>query len=189
MTPPPKEPTVTTINALNDLIMAQFEEMWHRKMVPTHEHPEGDFYQVAIIPAIGDLMALKKALGCLQSSQLLFPGLTTHPSHHYAIHNGEQIRWWGLLMKLSSRGSALTEQQPVITPSEKASGKRPQILPNVSKTVKTTTVASFPPPVVKKNDSKGDTKTHPAGTTASKKAKPVTESSAHSYTTRSRKLH
>ncbi|KAF7367760.1 hypothetical protein MSAN_00840000 [Mycena sanguinolenta] len=64
MTPPPKEPTVTTINALNDPIMAQFEEMWHGKMVPTHEHPEGDFYRAAIIPAIGDLMALKKALGC-----------------------------------------------------------------------------------------------------------------------------
>ncbi|KAF7372839.1 hypothetical protein MSAN_00489900 [Mycena sanguinolenta] len=75
ITPPPKEPTVTTITALNDPIMNQFEEMWHGKMVPTHEHPEGDFYRAAIIPAIGDLMALKKALG--------FAG---HRSHNFCSY-------------------------------------------------------------------------------------------------------
>ncbi|KAJ7127457.1 hypothetical protein C8R43DRAFT_1090260 [Mycena crocata] len=64
ITPPPKEPTVTTITALSDPIMKQFQEMWEGKMVPTHNHPEGDFYRAAIIAAIGDIMALKKALGC-----------------------------------------------------------------------------------------------------------------------------
>ncbi|KAJ7677005.1 hypothetical protein DFH06DRAFT_1266270 [Mycena polygramma] len=63
ITPPPKEPTVTTMSALLDPVMAQFEGMWHGKMVPTYNHPEGDMYRVAIIVAIGDLLALKKALG------------------------------------------------------------------------------------------------------------------------------
>ncbi|KAJ7633441.1 hypothetical protein DFH06DRAFT_1140154 [Mycena polygramma] len=63
ITPPPKEPTVTTMSALLDPVMAQFQGMWEGKMVPTYNHPEGDLYRVAIIVAIGDLLALKKALG------------------------------------------------------------------------------------------------------------------------------
>ncbi|KAJ7246213.1 hypothetical protein C8J57DRAFT_1361021 [Mycena rebaudengoi] len=40
-------------------------------------------------------------LNYLQSSKSLFPGLTTRPNHHYAMHNGAQMKWWGPLMKLS----------------------------------------------------------------------------------------
>ncbi|KAJ7136745.1 hypothetical protein C8R44DRAFT_728709 [Mycena epipterygia] len=72
ITPPPKEPMVTTITALSDPVVDQFQEMWHGKMVPTHNHPNGDFYRAAIIAAIGDLLALKKALG--------FAG---HSSHNF----------------------------------------------------------------------------------------------------------
>jgi hypothetical protein len=52
------------MTALSDPIIDQFEKMWAGKHLPTHDHPDGDFYRVAIIPAIGDLLALKKALGC-----------------------------------------------------------------------------------------------------------------------------
>jgi hypothetical protein len=64
MTPPPKEPTSTAMAALADPIVDQFQEMWQGKMVPTYNHPEGDFYRAAIIAAIGDILALKKLLGC-----------------------------------------------------------------------------------------------------------------------------
>ncbi|KAJ7271760.1 hypothetical protein C8J57DRAFT_1179741 [Mycena rebaudengoi] len=37
----------------------------------------------------------------LQSSKSLFPGLTTRPNHHYAGHNGDQMKWWGPLIKLA----------------------------------------------------------------------------------------
>jgi hypothetical protein len=37
----------------------------------------------------------------LYSSQSLFPGLTTRPNHHYALHNGDQLKWWGPLVKLA----------------------------------------------------------------------------------------
>ncbi|KAJ6535734.1 hypothetical protein B0H19DRAFT_963643 [Mycena capillaripes] len=49
------------MTALLDPVLEQFQEMWHGKMVPTYNHPDGDFYRAAII---GDLLALKKALGC-----------------------------------------------------------------------------------------------------------------------------
>ncbi|KAJ7664830.1 hypothetical protein B0H14DRAFT_3696750 [Mycena olivaceomarginata] len=64
ITPPPKEPTVTTMGALLDPSVDQFLEMWVGKMIPTYTRPHGDFYRVAILAAIGDLLALKKALGC-----------------------------------------------------------------------------------------------------------------------------
>ncbi|KAJ7188522.1 hypothetical protein C8R46DRAFT_1023851 [Mycena filopes] len=63
ITPPPKEPTVTTMTSLLEPCMEQFQEMWEGKKVPTYDHPEGDVYRVAILAAIGDLLALKKALG------------------------------------------------------------------------------------------------------------------------------
>ncbi|KAF8214441.1 hypothetical protein K438DRAFT_1902046 [Mycena galopus ATCC 62051] len=53
------------MTALLDPVLDQFQEMWRGKMVPTYNHPEGDFYRAAIIAAIGDLLALKKALGCV----------------------------------------------------------------------------------------------------------------------------
>lgn len=63
ITPPPKEPTVTTINALSDPVMDQFLEMWKGRHIQTYEQPDGALHRVAVIPAIGDLLALKKLLG------------------------------------------------------------------------------------------------------------------------------
>nr|GAT42542.1 predicted protein [Mycena chlorophos] len=62
ITPPP-EPTMTTINALTNPIVQQLREMWDGRVVRTYEHPEGQRFRVGILPAIGDVLALKKALG------------------------------------------------------------------------------------------------------------------------------
>ncbi|KAJ7714775.1 hypothetical protein B0H14DRAFT_3634444 [Mycena olivaceomarginata] len=52
------------------------------------------------IPAEADEY-VKMYIDYLRSSQTLFPGLSTRPNHHYAMHNGEQMKWWGPLMKLN----------------------------------------------------------------------------------------
>ncbi|KAF7336362.1 hypothetical protein MVEN_02184700 [Mycena venus] len=56
ITPPPKEPTVTTITALSDPVVDQFQEMWHGKMVPTQNHPDGDFYRAAAAPVASPII-------------------------------------------------------------------------------------------------------------------------------------
>ncbi|KAJ7165541.1 hypothetical protein C8R43DRAFT_1164869 [Mycena crocata] len=54
----------------------------------------------AVIPAEADTY-LEHYLNYLRSSKSLFPGLTTRPNHHYAIHNAAQMKWWGPLPKLA----------------------------------------------------------------------------------------
>ncbi|KAJ3527053.1 hypothetical protein NMY22_g9924 [Coprinellus aureogranulatus] len=39
-----------------------------------------------------------------QSSAVLFPHLKSRPNHHYAMHNGDQMKFFGPLMKLSELG-------------------------------------------------------------------------------------
>ena len=63
ITPPPKEPTVTTITALMDPIVDRLKTLWHGKLIRTHRHPDGTFKRVGVLPAIGDLLAMRKALG------------------------------------------------------------------------------------------------------------------------------
>jgi len=63
ITPPPKEPTVITITALADPIVDHLETLWHGKVIQTHRHPDGTFKRVGVLPAIGDLLAMHKALG------------------------------------------------------------------------------------------------------------------------------
>src|SRR6266508_1516021 len=70
ITPPPKEPTITTIMALADPIVDGLEAMWHGKVICTHRHPGGILKRAAVLPAIGDLLAMRKALG--------FAGVTSH---------------------------------------------------------------------------------------------------------------
>ncbi|KAJ7177282.1 hypothetical protein C8R43DRAFT_1084598 [Mycena crocata] len=53
-----------------------------------------------VTPAEADIY-LEHYLKYLRTSRSLFPGLTTRPNHHYAIHNGVQLKWWGPLVKLS----------------------------------------------------------------------------------------
>jgi hypothetical protein len=63
ITPPPKEPSVTTITAVVDPIVDDLEAMWHGTNLRTHRHPAGVRKRVGVLPAIGDLLAMRKALG------------------------------------------------------------------------------------------------------------------------------
>ena len=68
--PGPKEPNVITITAVSDPIVEQLNTMWHGKNIQTYCHPGGTPVHVAILPAIGDLLAMRKALG--------FAGISSH---------------------------------------------------------------------------------------------------------------
>lgn len=70
ITPPPKEPTVTTISAVNDPIIDHLERMWPGRKMRTFLNPEGTLIRIAVLPAIGDLLAMRKALG--------FAGVASH---------------------------------------------------------------------------------------------------------------
>jgi hypothetical protein len=70
ITPGPKEPSVTTITAVSDPIIDQFESMWYGKIIRTHRHPNGIQMRAAVLPSIGDLLAIHKALG--------FAGIASH---------------------------------------------------------------------------------------------------------------
>ena len=67
---PPKEPTSTTITAISDPIIDQFEAIWHGRVICTYCHLHGVQKQAAILPGIGDLLAIHKAMG--------FAGVTSH---------------------------------------------------------------------------------------------------------------
>ncbi|PPQ80657.1 hypothetical protein CVT24_011676, partial [Panaeolus cyanescens] len=63
ITPPPHEPTSTTMNHLSDPIFDEFERMFPGVSIRTHRHPEGRFIRVAVLAGIGDLPAIRKAMG------------------------------------------------------------------------------------------------------------------------------
>lgn len=63
ITPLPKEPDMETITAVSDPIIAQLEHMWLGHVICTHWHPEGILKRVGMLPAIGDLLTMRKALG------------------------------------------------------------------------------------------------------------------------------
>lgn len=70
ITPPPKEPDVITITAVTDPIIDQLRPMWEGRIVKTHRHPQGIRKRVAVLARIGDLLAMRKALG--------FAGVASH---------------------------------------------------------------------------------------------------------------
>lgn len=70
ITPPPKEPTMTTITAVVDPIIDHLGGMFTGRRLCTHRHPQGVQRRVAVLPAIGDLLAMRKALG--------FAGVASH---------------------------------------------------------------------------------------------------------------
>jgi hypothetical protein len=63
ITPPPKEPTMITITAVSDPIVDHLEAMWPGRKIHTHRHPEGVQKRLAVLPGIGDLVAIRKAFG------------------------------------------------------------------------------------------------------------------------------
>lgn len=92
ITPPPKEPTSTTITAVSDPIIDQFEAMWQGRVIRTHRHPHGVQKRAAILPAIGDLLAVRKAMG--------FAGVTSHNFCSFCnlrysdIDSLDHAKWW-----------------------------------------------------------------------------------------------
>ena len=70
ITPPPHEPTMTTMTHLADPIVDQLEDMWIGKHIRTHRHPGGTPIRVGILCGIGDLLAIRKAMG--------FAGVSSH---------------------------------------------------------------------------------------------------------------
>lgn len=70
ITPPPKEPNMVTISAVADPIIDRLKPMWTGKPVKTKRHPGGVVKRVAILARLGDLLAIKKALG--------FAGVAAH---------------------------------------------------------------------------------------------------------------
>ncbi|KAF6741488.1 hypothetical protein DFP72DRAFT_862125 [Ephemerocybe angulata] len=64
ITPPPKEPNVTAITNLLDPIIERFDYLYRvGKSFRTFNHPEGRLIRAAILVAIGDLLAMRKAMG------------------------------------------------------------------------------------------------------------------------------
>jgi hypothetical protein len=51
-------------------------------------------------PASADLY-LKIYIQYRKSSKSLFPNIQSRPNHHYAMHNGELMKFWGPLIKIS----------------------------------------------------------------------------------------
>lgn len=63
ITPPPHEPTITTISSLLDPIVSELQDLYVGKVIRTHRHPNGTLKRIAILPVIADLPAVRKALG------------------------------------------------------------------------------------------------------------------------------
>jgi hypothetical protein len=70
ITPLPKEPTVTTITAISNPIVDHLQAMYHGKLIQTHRYPNRVIRSAAVLPFIGDLMAICKVLG--------FAGIRSH---------------------------------------------------------------------------------------------------------------
>jgi hypothetical protein len=70
ITPPPKEPTMTTITAVADPIIDRLKIMWHGRLIKTYCHPLGIPKRAKILAQMGDLLAMQKAMG--------FAGVASH---------------------------------------------------------------------------------------------------------------
>jgi len=63
ITPPPYKPSVTTITALLDPIVEQLQHFYHGQVICTYQYQARITKKVVLLPAIGDLPAICKALG------------------------------------------------------------------------------------------------------------------------------
>lgn len=63
ITPLPKEPDMETITAVSDPVISQVERLWAGRVLRSYRYPEGISRRVGVLPAIGDLLAMRKALG------------------------------------------------------------------------------------------------------------------------------
>jgi len=108
ITPPPKEPSVTTITAVSDPIIDCLQALFHSKIIRTHRHPDGIIKRVAVLPAIADLMAICKVLG--------FVGIKTHNFCLYCnLSHAEMdcldLSYWRACIGTNVRQAAIQWQQ------------------------------------------------------------------------------
>lgn len=82
ITSPPYEPSVTTITALLDPIVEQLQHFYHGQVIHIYWHQAGIMKRVVLLPAIGDLLTIHKALG--------FAGVTSHHfCSFYTLHKSD----------------------------------------------------------------------------------------------------
>ncbi|KAJ3539844.1 hypothetical protein NMY22_g4550 [Coprinellus aureogranulatus] len=62
ITPPPREPTITMLNRLTEPLMTDLSKYHHGVTVKTFRHPIGVSKNIAVLPVIGDLGAVRKAM-------------------------------------------------------------------------------------------------------------------------------
>ncbi|KAF9439588.1 hypothetical protein P691DRAFT_769355 [Macrolepiota fuliginosa MF-IS2] len=72
ITPPLHEPTVTTINAPLDPLVEQLQVLYSGQCIQTYWHPNGTVKKVAVLPAIGDLLATQRLLAMLELHCITF---------------------------------------------------------------------------------------------------------------------
>ena len=70
ITPTGKEPNMSTITAVTGPIVDRFKPMWDGRVIKTYCHPHGIRTRAAILARIGDLLAIRKAMG--------FAGVASH---------------------------------------------------------------------------------------------------------------
>ncbi|XP_006455800.1 hypothetical protein AGABI2DRAFT_153601 [Agaricus bisporus var. bisporus H97] len=91
ITPPPHEPTVTTISSLLDPIVGKLQELYVGKVIRSYRYPDGRLTKVAILPVIADLLAVRKALGYTTAAQEWHQASTQKARKLLLEKNG--IRW------------------------------------------------------------------------------------------------
>ena len=74
--------SVTTITALLDPIVEQLQHFYYGQVIHTYRHQAGIIKRVVLLPAIGDLLTICKALG--------FTGVTSHHfCSFYTLHKSD----------------------------------------------------------------------------------------------------
>jgi hypothetical protein len=71
LTPPPHEPSITTITALLDPVVGQLDELYAGKIFISHRYPQGFFRRIAVLPLMGDLLGIQKVAGFASHSHKL----------------------------------------------------------------------------------------------------------------------
>jgi len=89
ITPPPYEPSITTITALLDLIVKQLQHFYHRQVIHTYRHQAGITKKVVLLLAIGNLPAIHKVLGFARVISHYFCSFCTlHKSNIENLNSG-----------------------------------------------------------------------------------------------------
>ncbi len=93
ITPPPHEPTMITMTHLANPIVDQLEAMWVGKHIRTRRHPAGTPIRVGVLCGIGDLLAIRKAMGFAGVSSNHFCSFCTLQLHDIEVLDSNLWRY------------------------------------------------------------------------------------------------